>query len=242
MAETEDDDEWEYEYDDTETEDLYITLDLSNTPAASLPNINNRAKTGHPTRLQSRLRAINAGRKGNEGADDSPNGQRLPAVGEMQITGLHTANPLVMYNGQLLSCKWASTIGTDMFFVKPSPEDESPTAPLRSLPAVDLLAMSSAKLTATVGVLRPRADLFNPANVNEESIAGTMDISDNSQSAVEETNQASVQGVQPQAGETPLASTSFLARLNQAKVKRGENSMLVMSKSSHGSQLVSKKL
>ena len=240
MANT-DDNEWEYEYDDTETEDFYITLDLSNTPAASLPNINNRAKIGHPTKLQSRLRAINAGRKGNEGVEETTNEQQLPAVGEMQLIGLHTSNPLILYNDQLLSCKWASTIGTDMFFAKPSPENESSTPPLRSLPAVDLLAMGSAKLTATASVLRPRADLFVPANDNEEPTPDAMDVSDDIQSAVEGARQADVQDVQPQAEEIHSGSTSFLAKLNQAKIKRGERSVLVMSKSSDGSHLVAKK-
>lgn len=241
MADT-DDDEWEYEYDDLETEDLYITLDLSNTPAASLPNINNRAKIGHPTKLQSRIRAINAERKGDGDAARMASERQLQAVGDMQITGLHTSNPLVMYNGQLLSCKWASTIGTDMFFVKPSPENEPSMPPLRSLPAVDLLAMSSAKLTATMAVLRPRDDVLIPTNDSEELTADAMDVSDDTHSAMEETTQTGVQDVQPQTEERPSTSTNFLARLNQAKAKRGEKTMLVMKKSSDGSHLVAKKL
>jgi hypothetical protein len=239
MANT-DDNEWEYEYDETETEDFYITLDLSNTPAASLPNINNRAKTGHPTKLQSRLRAINAVRKENDGVEGTMNEQQLPAMGEMQLTGLHTSNPLVLYNGQLLSCKWASTIGTDMFFVKPIPENESSTPPLRSLQAVDLLAMSSAKLNAASSVLRPRADLFLPMSDNEPTLEA-MDVSDDIQPAMEGLRQADVQDVQPQAEETHSGSTNFLAKLNEAKIKRGERSVLVMSKSSDGSHLVAKK-
>lgn len=241
MADT-DDDEWEYEYDDLETEDFYMTLDLSNTPAASLPNINNQAKIGHPTKLQSRLRAINAGRKGDGDAARMASERQLQAVGEMQITGLHTSNPLVMYNGQLLSCKWATTIGTDMFFIKPGLENEPSMPPLRSLPAVDLLAMSSAKLTATMGVLRPRDDILIPTNDSEELTADAMDVSDDAHSAMEETPQTGVQDVQSRTEERPSTSTNFLARLNQAKAKRGEKTMLIMKESSDGSHLVAKKL
>ncbi|RZK25465.1 MAG: hypothetical protein EOO43_05445, partial [Flavobacterium sp.] len=56
-------------------------------------------------------------------------------MGELQITGLHTSNPLIMYNGQLLSCHWTSTIGTDMFFTKPQANGADSHQPLRSLPS-----------------------------------------------------------------------------------------------------------
>ncbi|KAF2711614.1 hypothetical protein K504DRAFT_480591 [Pleomassaria siparia CBS 279.74] len=209
-----DEEEWEYEYADTETEDFYITLDLSNTPAAGSLNVRSGQRYGNPTKLQSRLRALNVARQDfADSAEDSTNGRQLSAVGEMHITGLHTPNPLIMYNDQLLSCKWASTIGTDLFFVKPCAETELPTRPLRSLPAVDLLATSSAKLTANVAVLRPRDELSMQTQSNEEAAVNVME---------------------------PIRSapTGFLAKLNQANAKRGEKSMLAISKTPNGTHIV----
>ena len=218
------DDEWEYEYDEVETEEFYIPIDLSNVPKGQ-KHIDSERRTGHPTLLKSRLRALNAqrGQQQDVPAIDSTNGQEPATLGEAQIIGLHTPNPLVMYNGQLLSCQWASTIGTDMLFAKPDADAESEEKPLRSLPNVDLLAMSSAKLVAKVGRLRPRDDIFNGI---DEAGATTQP----------EVNTGDAQDAARLSEPEP---TSFLARLNQAKAKRGDSTRLAVSKSGDTSRLVS---
>ncbi|KAH6644353.1 hypothetical protein C7974DRAFT_18920 [Boeremia exigua] len=218
-----DDDEWEYEYDEVETEDFYIPIDLSNVPRTQ-KNVDNERRTGHPTLLKSRLRALNAqrGQQQDAPAVENANGQEPGIVGEAQITGLHTENPLVMYNGQLLSLQWASTIGTDMFFAKPDPEAES-EGPLRSLPNVDLLAVSSTKLIARVGRLRPRDEVFEKV---EEAEGQT--------TAAEET----VRDAQESAKVSEPPPSSFLAKLNAAKAKRGDSTRLAVSRSGEGSSLV----
>jgi hypothetical protein len=218
------DDEWEYEYDEVETEDFYIPIDLSNVPKGQ-KHVDSERRTGHPTLLKSRLRALNAQRGQRqdaptvENASTNANGEEAMTLGQAQVIGLHTENPLVMYNGQLLSLQWASTIGTDMFFAKPDADAESEENPLRSLPNVDLLAVSSAKLVARVGRLRPRDDLFD--NVGE------VDAEMNTEAAQESA-----------ATSTP-PPTSFLAKLNAAKAKRGDSTRLAISRSSDGSRLVS---
>ncbi|KAF2195302.1 hypothetical protein K469DRAFT_681634 [Zopfia rhizophila CBS 207.26] len=188
--------EWEYEYDDDETEDFYFSLDVSSLPDRDLSlNPNNAyssSSNGHP--------------------DDQG-----PAAGELQIIGLHTPNPLVMYDGQLLSCKWASTIGTDLFFVKPNADSAHKL--LRSLPSIDLLAMSSTKLTATAARLRPSDSLFSREDANEEATADPMDVSEDAQG-------------EPTEGRAP--PTDFISRLNAAKAKRGEKSRVVVDNTSNG--------
>ena len=151
------DDEWEYEYDDVETEDFYIPIDLSNIPKVQ-KQVHSERRTGHPTLVKTRVRALNAQRGQQQDAptDDNATAEQPRLAGEAQIIGLHTENPLVMYNGQLLSLQWAATIGTDMFFANPDLDVASDETPLRVLPDVDLLAMSSAKLVARVGRLRPK--------------------------------------------------------------------------------------
>jgi hypothetical protein len=234
-----DDDEWEYEYDENETEDFYIPLDLSNVPAAQVPMIS-QGRPGHPTLLKSRLRALNAarGQPVEFAADtdtDTNDRQETPTMGEVQVVGLHTENPLVMYNDQLLSCHWTSTIGTDMFFAKPDANTTNPTEPLRSLPSVDLLSLGSAKLVAKVGRLRPRDDLFDDAGDAQLATTST-GASSNNRAAAAVSEQST--GEQPQ---SQSASKSFLARLNEAKAKRGEKSRLAIAKTSEGSRLVAEK-
>jgi hypothetical protein len=177
------------------------------------------------------LRALNAQRGQHQDAPtvDNINGQESTTLGEAQIIGLHTENPLVMYNDQLLSLQWASTIGTDMFFAKPDADADSEEKPLRSLPNVNLLAMSSAKLVARVGRLRPRDELFD--SVGDANGAAAQ----NAAAAQSEVN-AEAQNSAEVSAPAPM---SFLAKLNAAKAKRGDTTRLVVSKSGDDSRLVS---
>lgn len=231
-------DEWEYEYDENETEDFYIPLDLSNVPNAQIPVVS-QGRPGHPTLLKSRLRALNAARgQPSDMAMDTSDGQETATMGEVQIVGLHTSNPLVMYNGELLSCQWTSTIGTDMFFVKPSAHVGDLSQPLRSLPSVDLLSVGSAKLVAKVGRLRPRDDLFKGPSDAQLGTEST-NVSPRAQDVYVEPSQAVSENVQSSSQHVRPASTSFLARLNQAKAKRGDVSRLAIARSSDATRLVS---
>ncbi|KAJ4404982.1 hypothetical protein N0V91_005525 [Didymella pomorum] len=229
------DNEWEYEYDKVETEDFYIPIDLSNVPKGQ-KHVDSERRTGHPTLLKSRLRALNAQRGQQQDVSTAQdgganaNGEEAASFGEAQIIGLHTENPLVMYNGQLLSLRWASTIGTDMFFAKPDTDAESAAEPLRSLPNVDLLAMSSAKLIARVGRLRPQDELFNNVRV---AGAATTQTTDAAQAEV------NAEDVQESAATSIPSPTSFLAKLNAAKAKRGDSTRLAIARSGDGSRLVS---
>lgn len=227
-----DDEEWEYEYDETETEHLYIPLDLSNVPGAHVPMVS-QGKFGHPTLLKSRLRALNAARgHPTDMSFDIPDGHENATMGEVQVTGLHTANPLVMYNGQLLSCHWTATIGTDMFFVKPGTGLGNP---LRSLPSVDLVSIGSAKLVARAGRLRPRDDLFGNSPLSAEDAAAA-----NDHAVPLSPSQATPGEVPPTHQPSNSVPTSFLARLNVAKEKRGEKTRLAAVNTSKGTQLVPK--
>ena len=231
-----DDEDWEYEYDEVETEDFYITLDISNTPAArvGVSRPRSRLRAGNPIKLQSRLRALNANRRDIAEPEETTDTPQPSTIGEMQIIGLHTSNPLVMYNDQLLSCKWAATIGTDMFFAKPSAEAEPSDRPLRSLPALDLLAISSVKLTANAAVLQPRESLSAPAQGDQGQMGDAMDWSESVPPTLQETPNPPVET-------TPSAPTSFLAKLNEAKAKRGENTRLIVSQTPNGPRLVAEK-
>lgn len=217
------DDEWEYEYSTTETEDFYIPIDLSNVPSAQVP-MNLERRPGHPTLLSSRLRALNAVRgQLPEPTAEGLNTEDTATMGEIQITGLHTPNPLIMYNNQLLSCHWNSTIGTDIFFTKPGAIEGDA---LRSLPAVDLVALGTAKLVARVGRLRPRDDVIATQSDPE--------VTENPPVAMSEATDPT-----PAATPAPKKPSSFLTKLNEAKAKRGETTRLVVNPSAEGPRLLS---
>jgi hypothetical protein len=237
-----DEEEWEYEYDEVETEDFYIPIDLSNVPSAQIP-LNAERRPGHPTLLKSRLRALNAVRgqlpdMTNDAVPTQDGAQEIASMGEVQITGLHTSNPLMMHNGQLLSCQWTSTIGTDMFFTRPQPEDSDLQRPLRSLPAVDLLSLGTAKLVARVGRLRPRDDLFDNDEQAQPGFTSINTAEQAKDAAIRPSSSATKAAVPALSSALP-ASTDFLAKLNEAKARRGETSRLTVARTSDGSCLVS---
>jgi hypothetical protein len=236
------DDEWEYEYDEAETEDFYIPVDLSNVPSAQVP-VNAERKQGHPTLLKSRLRALNAARgqlpdTTTEDRSTSTQDKDTATMGEVQITGLHTANPLLMYNGQLLSCHWTSTIGTEMMFTRPQAEVGDLGEPLRSLPSVDLLSLGTAKLIAKVGRLRPRDDVYERKDDVEATGVAVNDAENNLDGAVTPSSTAPV-NTPPTSTNSPSAPSSFIARLNEAKARRGETTRLAVVHTLDGSRLVS---
>ncbi|KAJ4346566.1 uncharacterized protein N0V89_010497 [Didymosphaeria variabile] len=250
MAQPEED-EWEYEYDDNETEDFYIPVDLANVPTVQgALGIGGPTQKGHPTLLATKLRAITTERREAESNLAVQNVEDFDeSVRKIQIIGLHTENPLMMYNDQLLSCEWNKIIGTDLIFAKPGALTGDTNEPLRSLPSVDLVAMGSAKLVARVARMRPRDDLFDEdSKVDEQTSAEAMDTSggDERVSATEAAGEVAPvpatatesQAAKPEIRTTPPASSSFLGQINAVKARRGEASRLVLSTTPDGSRLV----
>jgi hypothetical protein len=74
----------------------------------------------------------------------------------VQILDLHTKNPLIAYRGTIYSCKWATTMGTDMFFGKQKEEESGSPQALINLKGWDLMGLSSARLLATEARLSHR--------------------------------------------------------------------------------------
>lgn len=82
---------------------------------------------------------------------------------DVDITDLHTESPTVVYRGMEYSCRWATAVGTDMFFHKPGvtlPGETDaggpPIAPQLAervecvgMSAVRLVAVSARKLVAS---------------------------------------------------------------------------------------------
>lgn len=243
-----DEEEWEYEYSPTQTSTFYIPIDLSNVPSTHKTPTSDK-RPGHPTLLKSRLRALAAARiqptaqstapgNGDADIDGDADGQEEPAVlGEIQITGLHTENPLMVYNGELLSCHWSQTVGTDLFFVKDAKKDEgSKEEVLRELNGVDLLAVGSAKLVAKVGRLRPRDDLFDVEDGEDIEKEDGMETGKGKEKE-KETSSDSAAMEQGATTSTIPSSSEFLSRLNEAKLRRGERTRLLATQTPEGIRL-----
>ncbi|KAK0126950.1 hypothetical protein ONS96_006513 [Cadophora gregata f. sp. sojae] len=79
---------------------------------------------------------------------EKPPPEEEPRATEVQILDLHSIKPLVSYDGHVFACRWSENIGTEMLFVPREKENGLPV--LRELPncEVDLLAASSARITA----------------------------------------------------------------------------------------------
>ncbi|KAF2012313.1 hypothetical protein BU24DRAFT_435682 [Aaosphaeria arxii CBS 175.79] len=216
----EQEDEWEYEYDAEDTEDFYVTLDLSNIHSnTGAKNMAQHAPVGNPQSLGNRLRVSNTHTGDGSTPEHPTEPSSIDPVGEIQITDIHTQTPLMMYNGQLLSCHWASTIGTDLFFARPNDNGLPSEGPLRSLPSVDLVGIGSAKLMAKAARLQPRDELLERPQDKGEV----------------QHNEPSVTS-SPSPGK-PKAPSNFLTRLNEAKAKRGEKTRLVILDNPQGSRL-----
>lgn len=251
MAQSEED-EWEYEYDENETEDFYIPIDLANVPSVQgALGLGGPAHRGQPRLLANKLRAIASEiREAGSNFAIQTVEDAGESVGELQIIGLHTENPLMMYNDQLLSCEWNQTIGTDLIFAKPGGVVEEEGKALRSLPSVDLVAMSSARLVARVAQMRPRDDLFDgKPEIGEQSSTEAMESSRNNESvAVPDSADGDViipdaptedqSSMETRVPPVKPASSSFLGQLNALKARRGEQSRLVLSNAPGGARLI----
>lgn len=166
-------DEWEYEYSETETQDFYVTLDLTSriTPQ--------QTKKGY-VRLEHDIFADDGEADKGKDKDEqqasqqeatpdpaeengTPRKEPTPEPEEqdrIQIVGLHDDNPIVSYQGQIYSCHWASTIGTDLFFARALPAEDREARiaePMRKLNgSFELIGASSARLVARQAKLRPK--------------------------------------------------------------------------------------
>ena len=134
----------------------------------------------------------------------------------IQILDLHTSNPVIAYQGQVFSCEWASTIGTDLLFTSP---DTSSTLPkLRQGEGYDLLSTSSIKIVGNPVelVLRPD-DPVVPVKDNGAEAEGQTQIE-----KVDEASQAMRIDVSSEVTKSRKDQARFLERLMAAKTAKGE--------------------
>ncbi|TID22063.1 hypothetical protein E2P81_ATG11174 [Venturia nashicola] len=79
-----------------------------------------------------------------------------PLPTEFQLMDLDSDNPIISYGGNLYSCQWASSIGSDLLFKKKPSEEDPNQQVLHSFEEYDLIAISAAKLIASPAAFQRR--------------------------------------------------------------------------------------
>lgn len=136
-------------------QDYYITLDLADIPLFQQKKQGPHFRLG-PDEPQSTASSS------SKDADGLSRGAEGPKSEGIQILDLHGSNPIISYDGRVHSCKWASSLGTDMFFAKR--DEGKPEKCLRSFQNFDLLGMGAARLIATNAQLTTKRSRLDPRN------------------------------------------------------------------------------
>ena len=98
-----------------------------------------------------------------------PNGEN-----KIQILDFHTRNPLISYQGQVYSCAWGTTIGTDVLLTHPS--SAIPYEPELKLKGVNVLASTGIKLLGTPVQLVPKRDLRTDQSTRKAEVAAINEV------------------------------------------------------------------
>lgn len=88
--------------------------------------------------------------------------KRIKNIGEIQVLGLHSDNPIISYKGRIFSGNWASNIGTELIFGAHDEIAERDLPYLKALPdGVDLMAASSCRIVTTPADLRHKKSIVD---------------------------------------------------------------------------------
>lgn len=164
--------------------------DEGGNPASANGTRNNASATQPP--LLQELQDLNiAAAREAENAD--------PVAKGLQIMDFESDEPMIMYQGQMYSCKWATSLGSDLLFMR-RPENPGPDYnPLRSFKEVDLLSIATAKLIASPAIVE-RKPFTMQADAEEGEISARMTLEN----------------------EDVIRQARFLGRIADIKTQRGE--------------------
>jgi len=119
----------------------------------------------------------------------------------IQFVDFHGTNPIISFEGNFYSCKWASSIGSDMIFAKRAENEPSDRYSVYSLPSWDLLDIGSARLIAS------------NTQIDRRTANDKLTVS---------AKPAETQSVETGTSNSAMRQTSFLTKLREIQVKRGE--------------------
>lgn len=245
--------EWDYEYDENETENYYFTLDVTTH------------QTGQSVKARNSKNKVQRrnGRKNDAGPDGTvanptttstaatPNNTSTPQPNSvassredrrLQVLDLHTANPLIMLDGQLYSCHWSTERCSQFYVARPGIAED----PLRPGHVLDIVDISRARLVGRPAVARPRkVDTTTQIGASVEN-AITIDEDDNDEDEDEDedvdivadtpsdvllqdapsSTQRFARERQKAKGSEAKAQASFLERFSAIKEKKGETNKI----------------
>jgi hypothetical protein len=129
---------------------------------------------------------------------------------EIQIVGIGHCEPVISYEGNIYSCQWATSIGSDLLFAKSTLRTDPDREVLHSLDSWDLLGIASAKLIASHANLLPRR--FEMVESHSNTATQTPAVTETGLSTLE------------LAEEERLQQFDFLKRFAEIKARKGEAS------------------
>jgi len=148
--------------------------------------------------------------------------QQPPLRRQMQIVDLHEHNPLISLDNALYSCRWATDVGTSLFFTPPLSDVDPDHAPIRSTPSFDLLGTTCARLIAVPATMTPRAAPVATKKARPHE-PDSLSYATNQGDIV---RQSESQGINIELPSTASASrvsqARFLERLSAIKAQRGD--------------------
>ena len=220
------DSDWEYEYDANETEDLYFTLDLTTHVPDALVRKYDTASDNHAgTKAAEQLPSGDVQDENATIEEPPPNRDAVSTKPRtaLQIIDLHTRNPLVKFDDGIYSCYWSTDLGTQ-FHVSQAGVTPKPR---RAGTVLDIVGLSQTRLigkpiTLTQKDFSADGGGFNAAAPDENGTVEQQAASGSSESAT----QPLVIPRELCKNLTAETQASFLERLSQIKLKKGETDPL----------------
>ncbi|CAK4032181.1 Hypothetical predicted protein [Lecanosticta acicola] len=222
--------EWEYEYDQNATEDYYLTLDLTTHVPDAFVQRGERVTARKKFNAHASVTRRN---DANSEEEETASGEDDPSTsaGKLQLVDLHTENPLVKLDDNIYSCQWATDLGTQFHIAKAG---DIPN-PRRLGTVLDVIATTRTRLLGKPADLRPRhARLDAIANTTGGDPQRANDADGDYDPEKGQRDLSSASGWQVEPGkplkiprdlyttENGRAQASFLERLSEIKLKKGE--------------------
>lgn len=133
--------------DDVETNDTADKTGGTDEPTTESAQPNNTSTASNP--LVQELEELNIAAAAQAASN--------PTKG-LQIMDLESDEPMIVYQGQMYGCRWATSLGSDLLFMRRPDSLDEDYNPLRSFKEVDLLAIGSARLVASHATIERKPD------------------------------------------------------------------------------------
>ncbi len=206
-------------------QDFYFTIELSDTAPPPRPKVyGNRGGSNGATASNNGATPRTSNREAVQKGAPATQPHKNTRPERFQLLDLHGPNPLISYGDQLYSCRWASAVGTDLFFAKPAPDIVGSAPSTDAEPEVGFIGKTSTRLIAEkVQVFRrPGRKVSWDVRVDGGGEASQRNVQSNGAASP-----AASSSINASNGEH--RQTHFLDRLAAAKRKRGETDTVRMT-------------